>query len=69
MKNIQTASAKIVTWLLGYIPSVRESRELFHEAQLAKSMGIPFHKIQSMMHVYMTCDDSVKRLAVAAYVE
>lgn len=43
--------------------------ELLHEAQLAKSMGIPFHKIQSMVHVYPTYGDMVKRPAVAVYVD
>ena len=42
---------------------------LLHEAQLAKSMGIPFHKIQSMVHVYPTYTDLVKRPAIAAYVD
>ncbi|MDW7680387.1 MAG: FAD-dependent oxidoreductase, partial [bacterium] len=37
--------------LLGIHIIGERAGELLHEAQLAKSMGIPFHKIQSMVHV------------------
>ncbi len=55
--------------LLGIHIIGERAGELLHEAQLAKSMGIPFHKIQSMVHVYPTYGDLVKRPAVAAYVD
>ncbi len=42
-------------------------RVLLNEAQLAKSLGVPFHKIQSMVHVYPIYGDMVKRPSVAAY--
>jgi len=43
--------------------------ELLHEAQLAKTLGVPFHKIQSMIHIYPTYGDMVKRPSVAAYAD
>ncbi|MCP4580417.1 MAG: NAD(P)/FAD-dependent oxidoreductase [candidate division Zixibacteria bacterium] len=43
--------------------------DLLHEAQLAKSLGVPFHKIRGMVHVYPTYGDVTKRPAVAAYVD
>lgn len=43
--------------------------DLLHEAQLAKSLGVPFHKIQSMIHIYPTYGDMVKRPATAAYAD
>jgi pyruvate/2-oxoglutarate dehydrogenase complex dihydrolipoamide dehydrogenase (E3) component len=55
--------------LLGIHIVGERAGELLHEAQLAKSLGIPFHKIQSMVHVYPTYGDLVKRPAVAAYVD
>ncbi len=55
--------------LLGIHIIGERAGELLHEAQLAKSMGIPFHKIRSMVHVYPTYGDMVKRPAVAAYVD
>ncbi len=55
--------------LLGIHIIGERAGELLHEAQLAKSLGIPFHKIQSMVHVYPTYGDMVKRPAVAAYVD
>jgi pyruvate/2-oxoglutarate dehydrogenase complex dihydrolipoamide dehydrogenase (E3) component len=55
--------------LLGIHIIGERAGELLHEAQLAKSMGIPFHKIQSMVHVYPTYGDMVKRPAVADYVD
>ena len=55
--------------LLGIHIIGERAGELLHEAQLAKSKGIPFHKIQSMVHAYPTYGDMVKRPAVAAYVD
>lgn len=55
--------------LLGIHIIGERAGELLHEAQLAKSLGIRFHKIQSMVHVYPTYGDMVKRPAVAAFVD
>ncbi len=41
--------------------------DLLHEAQLAKTLNVPFHKIQSMIHIYPTYGDVVKRASNAAY--
>lgn len=43
--------------------------DLLHEAQLAKTLGVPFHKIQPMIHIYPTYGDLVKRPATAAMAE
>jgi len=55
--------------LLGIHIIGERAGELLHEAQLAKSLGIPFHKIQSMVHVYPTYGPVVKGAATAAYVD
>jgi pyruvate/2-oxoglutarate dehydrogenase complex dihydrolipoamide dehydrogenase (E3) component len=55
--------------LLGIHILGERAGELLHQAQLAKSLGVPFHKIQSMIHVYPTYGDMVKRPSVAAYVD
>ena len=55
--------------LLGIHIIGERAGELLHEAQLAKSLGVPFHKIQSMIHIYPTYGDVVKRPAVAAYID
>ena len=41
--------------------------ELLHQAQLAKTLGVPFRRIQSMIHIYPTYGDVVKRPATAAF--
>jgi pyruvate/2-oxoglutarate dehydrogenase complex dihydrolipoamide dehydrogenase (E3) component len=43
--------------------------ELLHQAQLAKTLGVPFRKIQSMIHIYPTYGDLVKRPATAAFAD
>lgn len=55
--------------LLGIHIIGERAGDLLHEAQLAKSLGIPFNKIQSMVHVYPTYGDMIKRPAVAAYAD
>ena len=55
--------------LLGIHIVGERAGELLHEAQLAKSLGIPFYKIQSMVHVYPTYGPVVKGAATAAYVD
>jgi len=55
--------------LLGiHILGARAS-DLLHEAQLAKTLGVPFSKIQSMIHIYPSYGDLIKRPATRAYVD
>ncbi len=53
--------------LLGIHIIGERAADLLHEAQLAKSLGIPFHKIQKMIHIYPTYGDMVKRPATQAF--
>lgn len=54
--------------LLGiHILGTRAS-ELLHEAQLVKTLGVPFYRIKNMIHIYPSYGDLVKRPATAAYV-
>ncbi len=53
--------------LLGIHILGERASDLLHEAQLAKTLGVPFHKIQPMIHIYPTYGDVVKRAASAAY--
>jgi len=43
--------------------------DVLHEAQLAKTLGVRFHRIRSMIHIYPTYGDLVKRPATAAFAE
>ncbi|MCK4753413.1 MAG: FAD-dependent oxidoreductase [Planctomycetes bacterium] len=43
--------------------------ELMHEAQLAKSIGLPFSKIASVIHAYPSYSDSVRQPAKKCYLE
>lgn len=43
--------------------------ELMHEAQLAKSLGIPFSKIASVIHAYPSYSDAVRQPAKRCYVD
>jgi len=43
--------------------------ELMHEAQLAKSLGMPFNKIASVMHAYPSYSDAVRQPAKKCYVD
>lgn len=43
--------------------------ELIHEAQIAKSLGIPFDKLYSVIHIYPTFTDVVKHAAKLCYIE
>ena len=55
--------------LLGIHIIGERAADILHEAQLAKSLGVPFHKIQSIIHIYPTYGDAVKRPAVTAYAD
>ncbi len=43
--------------------------ELIHEAQVAKSLGIPFHRLYEVIHVYPTFTDVVKHPAKLCYID
>jgi pyruvate/2-oxoglutarate dehydrogenase complex dihydrolipoamide dehydrogenase (E3) component len=43
--------------------------EIIHEIQLAKSFGIPFYKLDSVIHIYPTFSDIVKQPSKLAYVD
>lgn len=42
--------------------------ELMHEAQLAKSLGVPFSKIASVIHAYPSYSDAVRQPAKKCYI-
>jgi len=43
--------------------------ELMHEAQLAKSLGIPFRKIAAVIHAYPSYSDAVRQPAKRCYLD
>lgn len=43
--------------------------EIIHEAQLAKTLGIPFNKIQSVIHAYPSYSDVLKQSAKLCYID
>jgi pyruvate/2-oxoglutarate dehydrogenase complex dihydrolipoamide dehydrogenase (E3) component len=43
--------------------------ELMHEAQLAKSLGLPFSKIASVIHAYPSYSDAVRQPAKKCYLD
>ena len=43
--------------------------DVLHQAQLAKTLGVGFHRIRSMIHIYPTYGDLVKRPATAAFAD
>ena len=43
--------------------------ELMHEAQLAKSLGLPFSRIASVIHAYPSYSDAVRQPAKKCYVD
>jgi pyruvate/2-oxoglutarate dehydrogenase complex dihydrolipoamide dehydrogenase (E3) component len=43
--------------------------ELMHEAQLAKSLGLPFSKIASVVHAYPSYSDAVRQPAKRCYID
>ncbi len=43
--------------------------ELIHEAQVARSLGIPFHKLYEVIHIYPTFTDVVKHPAKLCYID
>ena len=55
--------------LLGIHILGEHASDLLHEAQLAKSLGVPFGKVGSMVHIYPTFGDIVKRPAAQSYAD
>ncbi len=55
--------------LLGIHILGNRASELLHEAQLIRMLGLPFSKISSMVHIYPSYGDVVKRPAARAYVD
>jgi pyruvate/2-oxoglutarate dehydrogenase complex dihydrolipoamide dehydrogenase (E3) component len=55
--------------LLGIHILGHSAAELMHEAQLAKSMGLPFSKIASVIHAYPSYSDSVRQPARKCHIE
>jgi pyruvate/2-oxoglutarate dehydrogenase complex dihydrolipoamide dehydrogenase (E3) component/uncharacterized membrane protein YdjX (TVP38/TMEM64 family) len=43
--------------------------ELMHEAQFAKSLGVPFSKIASVIHAYPSYSDAVRQPAKRCYID
>lgn len=43
--------------------------EIMHEAHLAKSLGIPLHKLNSAIHVYPTYSEILKQVGRDAYID
>jgi pyruvate/2-oxoglutarate dehydrogenase complex dihydrolipoamide dehydrogenase (E3) component len=43
--------------------------ELIHEAQIVKTLGIPFHRLDSVIHVYPTLADVVRQPAKLAHID
>lgn len=43
--------------------------EVIHEAQVAKSLGLPFYKLYSVIHIYPTFTDMVKHPAKLCYID
>ncbi|GAB4491038.1 MAG: FAD-dependent oxidoreductase [Thermodesulfovibrionales bacterium] len=43
--------------------------DIIHEAQVAKSLGIPFHRLYGVIHVYPTFTDLIKHPAKLCYID
>ncbi|MHC4075290.1 MAG: dihydrolipoyl dehydrogenase family protein [Planctomycetota bacterium] len=55
--------------LLGIHILGHSAAELMHEAQLAKSIGLPFSKIASVIHAYPSYSDAVRQPAKRCYID
>jgi len=55
--------------LLGIHILGHAAAELMHEAQLAKSLGLPFSRIASVIHAYPSYSDAVRQPAKRCYVD
>ncbi len=43
--------------------------ELIHEAQIIKTLGVPFHKLDSVIHAYPTFSDVVRQPSKASHID
>ena len=43
--------------------------DLVHEAQIVKTLGLPFYKLDSVIHVYPTLSDVVRQPAKMAHID
>jgi pyruvate/2-oxoglutarate dehydrogenase complex dihydrolipoamide dehydrogenase (E3) component len=55
--------------LLGIHILGHSAAELMHEAQLVKSLGLPFSKIASVIHAYPSYSDAVRQPAKRCYID
>ncbi|MHC4646501.1 MAG: FAD-dependent oxidoreductase, partial [Planctomycetota bacterium] len=55
--------------LLGIHILGHAAAELMHEAQFAKSLGLPFSKIASVIHAYPSYSDAVRQPAKKCYID
>jgi len=69
----ETGMAKVITAKRGQIVGINilgeRAGEMMQELHLAKSMGIPLHKLNEVIHAYPAYSDIVKKLARDAYVD
>jgi pyruvate/2-oxoglutarate dehydrogenase complex dihydrolipoamide dehydrogenase (E3) component/uncharacterized membrane protein YdjX (TVP38/TMEM64 family) len=63
-KDVDRAKTLLGIHILGH-----GAAELMHEAQLAKSLGVPFSKIASVIHAYPSYSDGVRQPAKRCYIE
>ncbi len=65
--------AKFITDRHGLLVGIHilgeHASDLLHEAQLARILEVPFHRIQEVVHIYPTYGDLVKRPSNAAYAD
>ena len=43
--------------------------ELIHEIQIIKTLGIPFHKLDSVIHIYPAFSDVIKQPAKVCHID
>jgi pyruvate/2-oxoglutarate dehydrogenase complex dihydrolipoamide dehydrogenase (E3) component len=72
-EGIETGISKFICdsrgTLIGAHILGKHAGDLIHEAQLTKSLGIPFYKIYSAVHIYPTLSDIVRQPAKLCYID
>lgn len=70
---VETGMAKIVCTRKGEILGVHilgpGAGEIMHEVQLAKSLGVPFHRIGGVIHAYPSYSDVVRQPSKYFYID
>ena len=65
--NVTVGSGKFIVGKAGKLLGIHilgeRASEILHEAQVLKVLGIPFHKVASMVHIYPSYGDMIKRPA------